>query len=79
MIDLLPCPFCGAVPVFVDRGQHLGISHSPEDQAWDVQCQTIGCYAEFGADWFFSQAYAAELWNTRSTQVVTDGTIPRKS
>ena len=65
MSELLPCPFCGAVPVFVDRDKLYGINHQPEEQCWDVQCLTVGCYAEFGADWYLSQARAAQLWNRR--------------
>ena len=64
-IKLLPCPFCGAEPVFVDRGINVGIYHNPEDCAWDVQCQTVGCYAEFGSEFWQSQEDVAEMWNKR--------------
>ena len=65
MNELLPCPFCGAVPVFVDRGINAGTYHEPEEHGWDVQCQTVGCFAEFGADWWFTQKEVAEMWNRR--------------
>ncbi len=72
MIDLLPCPFCGAVPVFVDRGMNVNICHEPEDRSWDVQCGTVGCYAEFGADNWVTQEEVAEAWNKRTSSKVDD-------
>jgi len=67
MTDLLPCPFCGAVPVFVDQGARNGIHHELDDYAWDVACKTLGCYAEFGGENWETQEAVAEMWNRRAT------------
>ncbi len=57
-IDLLPCPFCGALPEIYNR-----ISF---EDSYDIRCNKPGCYLEFGADWYLSKEEVIEKWNKRA-------------
>ena len=69
MTDILPCPFCGAIPVFVNRGnaKRAVPKMDPTEFVWDVECKTSGCYAEFGGENWETQEAVAEMWNRRAT------------
>ena len=58
-VELLPCPFCGKVPILQPSYEILAIT------SWDVWCGTAGCYLEYGADWYNTREDAIEMWNTR--------------
>ena len=68
MTDMLPCPFCGAIPVFVNRGnaKRAVPKMDPTEFVWDVECKTPGCYAEFGGENWETQEAVAEMWNRRT-------------
>lgn len=57
MSELLPCPFCGAVPTLLQR-EHPAIRHVP--LAWVVQCS--GCTAETCSE---HRQWAIDYWNRR--------------
>lgn len=63
---LLPCPFCGATPAFLDRGDEFDFNRGWKDAIWDVCCPTEGCYLQFGADMWTSKEDAATMWNKRA-------------
>ena len=62
MTDLLPCPFCGGEAKFT---YHNG---SWPDHCYNVECADWKCPSRSGGR--SSEAYAAELWNTRSDAAV---------
>lgn len=62
-LKLKPCPFCGGEASFKDRvtGGEAG--------SFDVQCGTLGCYLQWGADWCYKKPIAAALWNKRPEEM----------
>ena len=56
--EIKPCPFCGGCAALVphqDDGTYVG-----------VFCQTEGCGAHAGKDWFMPKSEAINAWNRRS-------------
>ena len=56
---LRKCPFCGhkgKLFAFTDEGDGLVL--------YDVGCETIGCFLEFGAGWRLPRKDAIRMWNT---------------
>lgn len=60
--SLKPCPFCGKIPVFIER-----VTDRANRPYFDIACGTGGCYLEDGADWWLKSAQEAkDLWEKRS-------------
>lgn len=58
---LKPCPFCGNEANFVNSHP----SFSEDSNEWDIACSTLGCFLEYGADWFLPREKVAKMWNER--------------
>jgi hypothetical protein len=68
--NLLPCPFCGAESELIERD-------SGYSTGWDVQCNTKGCYLEFGGEyWLAKESEAIALWNNRPSKGGVDALTP---
>ncbi len=61
MENLLPCPFCGALPILYNRAYNPSFLC----EEYDICCQTDKCYLKFGADWHLSKEEIIEKWNKR--------------
>lgn len=61
---LLPCPFCGEIPV-ADCAENHSEQGGPD--SWLVCCGTGWCYGNAFAlnNSFHSRAHACDAWNTR--------------
>ncbi len=67
MEELKPCPFCGEIPIFIinDTVLHDYKKVSPDEQVWDISCETDECWMGSGADWLLTQKLATKWWNKR--------------
>lgn len=63
--ELLPCPFCGEIPIVDFTEDH---SEACRPNSWLVCCATAYCYGNaFTLDnSFHSRAHACEAWNNRA-------------
>jgi len=56
--ELFPCPFCNATPQWIERDAR-------SDDRGDIGCNTPGCIAEGGFDWYLSKDDIQQKWNQR--------------
>jgi len=63
-IELLPCPFCGAIPIINKKDSSSMRSNCAD--GFDIECRTEECHMEFGADFYFdTELEAINSWNKR--------------
>ena len=58
---LLPCPFCGGRAEILEDD-----SYRPS--LWDVQCNTLGCFMEWGSNLSLFKDEIIAMWNKRAGQ-----------
>lgn len=73
MEQLKPCPFCGATPRAIAKGDgpyknstYPDYKPDPEVRGWDIECETDGCYLEDGADFWLTRDEVVTKWNKRA-------------